>query len=611
MPWLMYPSTFQVKPSGKVSAGDTIVKPNPMEVIWKGITHRKATRSQRLNAALSRGKLLVVWADAPFALEDRQPANPAGRIAEWQHAYRERLPPLPWSLEILPALPILSLDPTPRLENRLRANQVKVKTVMTDHDVPSPHTTTIFKLAGDLESRSGLLLSWEGVRHARGDRDKRYLLREAAKIASDGVVLVLAPEPDETFARLWEDLIRPALVNVQAIYVLGPLPYNWPAGMIPIPYDKDPADVLGLLKFTEPKDPAQDKGARRWGAVDTAPAPPDVSVRLLNEKVPTAYCYQLTAENLPLVTVRIDNTGQGCGNAAVRISAVIDGYSSPETTRIDVMQGKTREVALLPGLQPAAIRSLNEIRPASITVQAQQIEPVERELYHKTHPVQMHAYDTALLALKAPDGSMVDLTDYLAAWVTPRHAAVERLLRQAADYPPHHFVGYQNMGTLAQSADFVREQVAAIFLALKEKAQIKYVSSPLNLGKEAGQMTQRVRLPADSLEAGGSANCIDGTVLFASVLALASLNPVLVLVPGHAFVGWQNGAWVPVVMISWRPRGLAPIVLRMPGRKAIDNTGAHWNKDTSVAPSMTRVVSPGWCTWRHAVKKTLCRWSDG
>lgn len=66
-----------------------------------------------------------------------------------------------------------------------------------------------------------------------------------------------------------------------------------------------------------------------------------------------------------------------------------------------------------------------------------------------------------------------------------------------------------------------------------------YIDSPLNLGEQAGQVTQRVRLPTESLAAGGSANCIDGTVLFASLLELASIDPFIVIVPGHAFVGWR------------------------------------------------------------------------
>jgi hypothetical protein len=58
--------------------------------------------------------------------------------------------------------------------------------------------------------------------------------------------------------------------------------------------------------------------------------------------------------------------------------------------------------------------------------------------------------------------------------------------------------------------------------------------------------TQRTRLPRESL-ALKSANCGDGTVLLASLLEGASLNPAIVLVPGHAFLGWEtwegSGEW--------------------------------------------------------------------
>jgi len=36
-----------------------------------------------------------------------------------------------------------------------------------------------------------------------------------------------------------------------------------------------------------------------------------------------------------------------------------------------------------------------------------------------------------------------------------------------------------------------------------------------------------------------SANCIDGTVLFASAIEAMGMNPLIVIIPGHAFVGWK------------------------------------------------------------------------
>ena len=52
-------------------------------------------------------------------------------------------------------------------------------------------------------------------------------------------------------------------------------------------------------------------------------------------------------------------------------------------------------------------------------------------------------------------------------------------------------------------------------------------------------MNQRARLPREALDL-KSANCVDGVVLFASLLEGASLCPALLLVPGHALVGWES-----------------------------------------------------------------------
>ncbi len=268
--------------------------------------------------------------------------------------------------------------------------------------------------------------------------------------------------------------------------------------------------------------------------------PPTVTVALLTEIVPTATCHQLDAQRFPLVKVGLDNAHAGGADIALRVTAHIEDYSDRAVESLRVPQGKQRQVGLLPLLKPAAVETLREMRPATLHVTIAQTAPAERVLYDQTHRIRLHARDTALLALRAPDGSITDRSDYLAAWVTPRHPEIEKLLRQAVEHhPDRQFVGYQGAQTLAQGADVVRAQARAIFEALKQDANVVYVNSPLNMGREAGQVTQRVRLPVESLAAGGSANCIDGTVLFASLLELASITPLLILVPGHAFVGWR------------------------------------------------------------------------
>ena len=81
-------------------------------------------------------------------------------------------------------------------------------------------------------------------------------------------------------------------------------------------------------------------------------------------------------------------------------------------------------------------------------------------------------------------------------------------------------------------------QVRALFETLKAEG-LSYVDSVIDFGAGPGQVTQRTRLPRESLRH-KSANCIDGTVLMASLLEAASLQPAIVLVPGHAFVAWET-----------------------------------------------------------------------
>ena len=51
--------------------------------------------------------------------------------------------------------------------------------------------------------------------------------------------------------------------------------------------------------------------------------------------------------------------------------------------------------------------------------------------------------------------------------------------------------------------------------------------------------TQRVRTFDDALQS-AQINCVDGSVLFASLMKAININPILVRVPGHMFVGYYT-----------------------------------------------------------------------
>jgi hypothetical protein len=81
-------------------------------------------------------------------------------------------------------------------------------------------------------------------------------------------------------------------------------------------------------------------------------------------------------------------------------------------------------------------------------------------------------------------------------------------------------------------------QVKALFDELKARG-MTYVMDPDVTAEES--FVQRTRLPAEVL-ASTNAQCLDGTLLFATLMEAIGIRPIVVLVPGHAFVGWHTVA---------------------------------------------------------------------
>lgn len=262
-----------------------------------------------------------------------------------------------------------------------------------------------------------------------------------------------------------------------------------------------------------------------------------VTVLLRMAHLPTSIVHLLEAGQHPLVSLRVHN-GRTTP-ARLRLTSFVEGYSAHAVDTVEIAPGQQAEISHLPTFFPDRLASLSEVCRASLHIQIDDLDgKMEQE---RTFPIWMLARTSALLHVPDPaTGLPRDLMPYLAAWVTPSVPAVFALLRQAA--------ASLTDGTVASyqvDAAGVQAQVKAIYDALKG-AGITYVNSVLCFGAIPGVLAQRIRLPTESLTQ-RSANCMDGTVLLASVLEAASLHPALVLIPGHAFLGWEtsegSGQW--------------------------------------------------------------------
>jgi hypothetical protein len=151
------------------------------------------------------------------------------------------------------------------------------------------------------------------------------------------------------------------------------------------------------------------------------------------------------------------------------------------------------------------------------------------------------------------DDTYESLDFMFAAYVNEDHPQVDKILQTALRQTyVDSFAGYQGeeLG--------VYRQVLAIWRVLQERG-IRYSSVTTTVADTEAVASQHVRLLDESIN-NTQANCVDGSVLFASVLRKIGLEPILVTIPGHMFVGFdldeagRKQAFLETTMLGSDPR---------------------------------------------------------
>lgn len=268
----------------------------------------------------------------------------------------------------------------------------------------------------------------------------------------------------------------------------------------------------------------------------------DISVTLGMTHVPTGIIHLLEPSTHPLVRFQIRYTRGRERYVRLRVTSRVEGYSAQAVDTVELERGKESPDALtqLPSFFPQRLAGVKELTRANLLVRVDYLDGSGMVELAKSYPIWLMPPTTALLSIPDPveAGKKIDFSPYLAAWVTPNDPYVQQLISEAAQiHPNRRFIGYQG-----DDLD-VESEVRAVYNAIQGRG-MRYVNSVIVYGTGNAEVAQRVRLPRESLQT-CSANCLDGTVLMASALEHISLNAAIVLVPLHAFLGWQNwsGSW--------------------------------------------------------------------
>ncbi|WP_300700680.1 hypothetical protein [Bacteroides sp.] len=178
-----------------------------------------------------------------------------------------------------------------------------------------------------------------------------------------------------------------------------------------------------------------------------------------------------------------------------------------------------------------ALKQINQAEPISVAIT---VEMNGKDLGQRVRTFSVRSINECLLGYVSNGTKFHDTGIFFAAYVNEENPMIDQLLREALNTRiVNRFLGYQ-----AGSADAVDKQVYALWNVL-QKRNFRY-SSVSNTSLSSNVVfSQRVRTFDDALES-SQINCVDGSVLFASLLRAINIEPILVRTPGHMFVGYYT-----------------------------------------------------------------------
>jgi tetratricopeptide (TPR) repeat protein len=191
-----------------------------------------------------------------------------------------------------------------------------------------------------------------------------------------------------------------------------------------------------------------------------------------------------------------------------------------------------------------ALERLNQPAMANVTFRLYIANTLVKET---TEVVRFHSVNEVPLAeISRRDGETIINHKWLfAAYVNEEDPLIDKILQEALEIgtvekigwgDSFSFGGYQDRDGDGDPSLEVQLQVLAVW-SVFQRRNIKYSNITTTSTANQAVATQYVRTLEESYS-NSQANCVDGTVLFASVLRKLGIEPFLVLIPGHMFLGY-------------------------------------------------------------------------
>lgn len=219
-------------------------------------------------------------------------------------------------------------------------------------------------------------------------------------------------------------------------------------------------------------------------------------------------------------------------NSRVRIEVAETPFFKHSVSEF-VLPGKKTFYTIYPDIiwNYESLRKNEMAEPISVVVD---VEINGKKLGQKVRTFSVRSINECLLGYMGHDNKYHKTYPFFAAYVNEENPMIDHILREALNTRiVNRFSGYQN-----RKNNMVDRQVYALWNVL-QKRKFRYSSVSYSSLSSNVVFSQRVRTFDDALKS-SQINCVDGSVLFASLLRAINIDPILVRIPGHMFVGYYT-----------------------------------------------------------------------
>lgn len=223
-----------------------------------------------------------------------------------------------------------------------------------------------------------------------------------------------------------------------------------------------------------------------------------------------------------LIGLRIRTTQ---ANTRVGIRVTLDDMAEPSEQFFDLAQVGSHDLYPRIRYRFERLRGVTQPTPVNVTWS---VTIDGRDAGTRTLTTRMRSIQDAPFLARTARG-LFHMPWIFASFVTEDAPWIDTLIRDTFAGRNLAAIGYQG-GRQAALA-----QTQAVYEHL-QRLGVKYSSITTSSGESQRVASQIVRFPSDSIRT-AQANCVDGSVLLASILRKIGIEPLIITGPGHAMMG--------------------------------------------------------------------------